>query len=125
MAEAQTRSPRVTHVSWGRMAVEGLGTGKDFKLYPGGGRDWDWRETGTRHVPGIQPADVEELLEHGSKVIVLTRGMELALQTCPETLEVLRDRGIPVHVEETRAAVELYNRLAESEAVGGLFHSTC
>ena len=125
MAETQTRSPRVTHVSWGRMAVEGLGTGKDFKLYPGGGREWDWSETGTRHVPGIQPADVEELLEHGSKVIVLTRGMQLALQTCPETLEVLRDRGIPVHVEETRAAVELYNRLAEREAVGGLFHSTC
>ena len=125
MAETQTRSPRVTHISWGRMAVEGLGTGKDFKLYPGGGREWDWSETGTRHVPGIQPADVEELLEHGSKVIVLTRGMQLALQTCPETLEVLRDRGIPVHVEETRAAVERYNRLAEREAVGGLFHSTC
>ena len=76
-------------------------------------------------MPGIQPADVEELLEHGSTVVVLTRGMELALQTCPETLQVLRDRGIPVHVEETRAAVDLYNRLAENEAVGGLFHSTC
>ena len=125
MAQTQTRSPRVTHISWGRMAVEGLGTGKDFKLYPGGGREWDWRETGTRHVPGIQPADVEELLEHGSTVVVLTRGMELALQTCPETLQVLRDRGILVHVEETRAAVDLYNRLAENEAVGGLFHSTC
>ena len=125
MAETQTRSPRVTHISWGRMAVERLGTGKDFKLYPGGGREWDWSETGTRHVPGIQPADVEELLEHGSTVIVLTRGMELALQTCPETLQVLRERGIPVHLEETRAAVDLYNRLAESEAVGGLFHSTC
>ena len=24
MAETQTRSPRVTHISWGRMAVEGL-----------------------------------------------------------------------------------------------------
>ena len=125
MTEPETRSPRITHLSWGRMAVEGLGTGKDFKLYPGGGREWDWRETGTRHVPGIQPADVEELLEHGSTVVVLTRGMELALQTCPETLQVLRDRGIPIHVEETRAAVDLYNRLAETEAVGGLFHSTC
>ena len=125
MAETRTRSPRVTHISWGRMTVESLGTGKDFKLYPGGGREWDWSETGTRHVPGIQPADVAELLEHGSTVIVLTRGMELALQTFPETLKVLRDRGIPVHVEETRAAVELYNRLAEREAVGGLFHSTC
>ena len=122
---AGLRSPRITHISWGRMEVDGLGTGKDFKLYPGGGREWDWSETGTRHVPGIQSSDVTELLERGSTIIVLTRGMDLVLQTCPETLEMLRERGIAYHVEETRAAVELYNRLAEAHAVGGLFHSTC
>ena len=125
MSATQPRSPRITHISWGRMEVEGVGRGKDFKLYPGGGREWDWNETGTRHVPGIQPADVAELLENGSRVIVLTRVMQLALQTCPETLRMLQEQGIPVHVEETRAAVELYNRLAETEPVGGLFHSTC
>jgi hypothetical protein len=107
------------------MDVEGLGTGKDFKLYPGGGRPWDWTETGTEHVPGIQPADVTELLEHGSEVIVLSRGMRLVLKTCPETLQLLHDRGVVVHVLETRAAVERYNALADSQAVGGLFHSTC
>jgi hypothetical protein len=115
----------VTHIAWGRMDVDGLGTGKDFKLYPGGGRPWDWNETGTRHVPGIQPADVQELLEKGSAVVVLSRGMELVLQTCPETLDLLRARGVEVHVEETRAAVQLYNRLSETQPVGGLFHSTC
>jgi hypothetical protein len=47
------------------------------------------------------------------------------LQTCPETLQLLKARGIPVHVAETREAVALYNTLAENEAVGGLFHSTC
>lgn len=125
MSEGRSRSPRITAVSWGRMEVEGLGTGRDFKLYPGGGREWDWAETNTHHVPGIQPTDVEELLAKGSKVIVLSRGMHLALQTCPETLQMLGDRGIPVHVEETNAAVELYNNLAEHEPVGGLFHSTC
>jgi hypothetical protein len=119
------RSPRISCISWGQMDVEGLGRGRDFKLYPGGGREWDWNETGTHHVPGIQPADVEELLEHGSKVVVLTRGMQLALQTCPETLQLLRERGVACHVEETKAAVELYNRLAPTEPVGGLFHSTC
>ena len=119
------RSPRIAHISWGRMEIEKLGSGKDFKLYPGGGRSWDWNETGTRHVPGIQPADVMELLDRGSEVIVLTRGMQLVLRTCPETLALLRERGIPVHVEETRAAVALYNRLAADTPVGGLFHSTC
>jgi hypothetical protein len=125
MNESQLRSPRITHISWGRMEVEGVGPGRDFKLYPGGGREWDWSETNTHHVPGIQPSDVEELLQKGSKVIVLTRGMHLVLQTCPETLQVLEERGIPVHVAETNEAVALYNKLAETEPVGGLFHSTC
>ena len=118
-------SPRILHISWGRIEVDGVGAGKDFKLFPGGGREWDWTETGTRHVPGIQPADVEELLENGAEVVVLTRGMLRALRTCPETLKLLESRGVAVHVEETRKAVALYNRLAKREAVGGLFHSTC
>lgn len=120
-----TDSPLITHIAWGEMEVEGIGVAKDFKLYPGGGRAWDWTETGTHHFPGIQPADVAELIEHGSKVIVLSRGVLLALQTCPETLELLRGEDIPVHIEETRAAVERYNALARDTAVGGLFHSTC
>ena len=118
-------SPRITHISWGQMAVEGVGRGKDFKLYPGGGRAWDWNETGTRHVPGIQTADVLELLDRGSRVVILTRGMQLALHTCPDTLALLRDRKVVVHVAETCAAVALYNRLAQDTPVGGLFHSTC
>src|SRR5262249_14300406 len=68
-------SPRIIDISWGHMEVAGLGSGKDFKLYPGGGREWDWSETGTRHVPGIQVADVEELLAHGARVVVLSLGM--------------------------------------------------
>jgi len=119
-------SPKISAISWGRMEVEGVGEAKDFKLWPGGGRPWDWNETGTRHEPGIQPADVDELLEHGSQVVVLSRGQELQLQTGQDTLNVLKARGIESRVEETRAAVKLYNDLAEQGVpVGGLFHSTC
>lgn len=122
----QFRSPRITHIAWGRIDVEGIGTGRDYKLYPGGGREWDWTETNTHHVPGIQPADILELLDHGSETVVLTRGMQLVLQTCPETLQLLKDRNIRVFVEETKAAAKIYNRLVEeNERVGGLFHSTC
>ncbi|TFU05577.1 hypothetical protein EUV02_00610 [Polymorphobacter arshaanensis] len=119
-------SPRITRLKWGDMKVDGLPAGTDFKLFPGGGRGWDWAETGTHHRPGIQPADVVELIDHGCTTIILTRGMELVLQTCPETLELLTARGIEVHVLETMAAAALYNRLAAAGvAVGGLFHSTC
>jgi hypothetical protein len=54
------QSPRITHLEWGAMEAEGLAPARDMKLWPGGGRAWDWRETGTHHVPGIQIADVEE-----------------------------------------------------------------
>jgi len=123
---SQTQSPLITDLSWGRMAVEGVGRGKDFKLWPGGGRAWDWRETGTHHAPGIQPADVKELLENGCQTIVLSRGKLQRLKTCQETLDLLESQGIAVHVAETNEAVEIYNDLVQREqAVGGLFHSTC
>ncbi len=126
MSDQVPQSPRITDISWGNMTVDGIGSGKDFKLWPGGGREWDWSETGTRHVPGIQPGDVEELLDQGCRAIVLSRGMLLRLRTCDETLQMLDGRGIAVHVAETRAAARIYNDLAASgEAVGGLFHSTC
>jgi hypothetical protein len=68
------RSPLITHFSWGRLKVEGGRRFKDAKLFPGGSREWDWSETGTDHVPGIQPADVEELLEQGAKWLCSPRG---------------------------------------------------
>ncbi len=108
------------------MEVESLGEGKDFKLWPGGGRPWDWRETGTEHHPGIQPADVAELLEHGAEIVVLSRGRELRLQTASSTLEELASLGVEVRQEETQAAIDTYNELARRGLkVGGLFHSTC
>jgi hypothetical protein len=126
MSWSLRHSPRIMHVAWGSMEVEGLGRGRDFKLYPGGGRVWDWTETNTHHVPGIQPADVKELLDQGSDIVVLTRGMQLALQICDETLQMLQDKSIRVFVDETTAAVHIYNQLAEQKRlVGGLFHSTC
>jgi hypothetical protein len=124
-SHAMQPSPRIESVSWGRTVVDGLGEVKDVKLWPGGGRAWDWNETGTRHAPGIQPADVQELLDNGAEVVVLSRGMQLRLQTCPETLALLSDRVVDVHIEETTAAVTLYNELARTGPVGCLIHSTC
>jgi hypothetical protein len=123
--DQQRRSPRILELSWGHIEVEDLGPGKDVKCYPGGARAWDWGETGTRHVPGIQPADVEELLTRGAAVVVLSQGMDSKLHVDPATLEYLEQRSVTVHVAETREAVALYNKLAEDTPVGGLFHSTC
>jgi hypothetical protein len=124
-SEFQRVSPRILDVVWGRTEVESVGVVKDVKLWPGGGREWDWSETGTQHVPGILPNDVQELVDHGAEVVVLSRGMELRLKTALETLDLLRRLSVEVHVAETKDAVDLYNRLAESRPAGCLIHSTC
>jgi hypothetical protein len=98
---------------------------KDAKLFPGGAREWDWNETGTGHETGVQPGDVLELLDKGATVVVISQEMNGRLQVGEETLRMLKEKGVPVHVLETKAAVDRYNELSETEPVGALFHSTC
>ena len=118
-------SPRILALSWGHMDVENVGTGKDFVLYPGGGHEWDWSVTGMGHSPGIRPVDVRELVDREPAVVVLSRGVDLRLQVHPDTLELLAEHEIEVHVLQTGEAVRVYNELAANTAVAGLFHSTC
>ena len=126
MARTPTRSPRILECRWGVIGIDGLGIVKDAKLFPGGARAWDWRETGTEHRPGIQPTDVAELIDHGAATVVLSTGVLQMLAVCPETLQGLRDSGVAVEVLPTPIAVETYNRLVEQNlAVGALIHSTC
>uniref|UniRef100_A0A2I3LV88 Mth938 domain-containing protein n=1 Tax=Papio anubis TaxID=9555 RepID=A0A2I3LV88_PAPAN len=74
-------SPEIASLSWGQMKVKGSNTTyKDCKVWPGGSRTWDWRETGTEHSPGVQPADVKEVVEKGVQTLVIGRGMSEALK---------------------------------------------
>ena len=120
-------SPRILDCRWGRVRVDGHGTIKDAKLYPGRlashlGPARDRHSARSRH----KPADVAELVERGATTVVLSRGVRRMLQVCPETLRQLESQGVAVQVLLTPEAVETYNRLAEGEAaVGALIHSTC
>lgn len=119
-----THSPRITRLSWGRLETESA-VFKDVRLYPGGAEEWDWNETGTSHDPGIQPADVQRLLERGSTVVILSRGFHERLGVAPETLKMLEESEISAHVLQTEKAVRLYEELRKTERVGALIHSTC
>ena len=114
----------ITELSWGRIRI-GERIFKDIKIFPHGAREWDWRETGTQHQPGIQIAGVEELLNAGAKIVILSTGMWKYLHVRLDTLAYLQNQGIIVHVLQTEEAVKLYNQLCESEPVAALIHSTC
>lgn len=126
-AQLLMASPKIASLSWGQMKVQGSTlTYKDCKVWPGGSRAWDWRETGTEHSPGVQPADVKEVAEKGVQTLVIGRGMSEALKVPPSTVEYLEKQGIDVRVLQTEQAVKEYNALvAQGVRVGGVFHSTC
>jgi hypothetical protein len=119
----------ITRLDWGRMEVTLGGQVEQFrdcKVWPGGAAGWNWKDTGTDHQPGIQPADLAELFDQGVEVLVLGCGVYSRLGVCPETEELLRQRTIEYHLLDTKQAVSLYNELArEGRRVGGIFHSTC
>lgn len=118
-------TPRVLELSWGSVQTE-AGTFRDAKLWPGGGRGWDWNETGTHHNPGVQVADVQELVDNGARVVVLSRGQQGRLGVPDETVAALQEEGAQVEVHRTQDAVGRVNELvAEGRAVGALLHSTC
>jgi hypothetical protein len=121
-----TESPEIVAESWGRLELADGRTFKDAKLWPGGAREWDWRETGTGHTAGIQPADVDELLEHGAEVVILTRGRAKALRVPEATIDRVRGAGAEAEVLPTAAALARYEELRRGGcAVGALIHSTC
>ena len=93
-----------------------------MKFYPGGARERDWNETGTRHSPGVQPADVQKLLDHGAKTVILGTGFYERLEVQPETLRMLEEEGVEVYVRQSEEAARL---LAGIEGGGALIHSTC
>ncbi|XP_020357538.1 mth938 domain-containing protein-like [Oncorhynchus kisutch] len=68
-----------------------------------------------KHHPGVQPADLEEVLQKGVETLVIGQGMSEALQ-----------RGVELRVLQTVKAITEYNNLVGQGAkVGGVFPSTC
>ena len=120
-----TRAPAIADLSWGSIDTD-AGSFRDAKLWPGGGRNWDWNETGTHHSPGVQTDDVQELVDNGAEIVVLGRGQQQRLQVPDTTVRWLEEQGVEVEVLESGAAVERYNELAsDGRAVGALIHTTC
>jgi hypothetical protein len=126
MTQSTVASPRILSSGWGRMEVEKIGRSKDYKLWPGGGRSWDWSEYGTGHGRGIQQGDIEELITNGCRLVILTTGRMKRLKVPQQIVDSLKDHSIEVIVADTEKAVQIYNDYAaKGMAVGGLFHSTC
>jgi hypothetical protein len=115
----------ITTFRWG-VIIDATGrTFKDARLFPGGVEEWDWRRTGTRHDPGIQIADLDDLLTTKPDVVILSRGVDLVLQVPHATIAHARAHAKTVLVLQSEEAVAEYNRRIANERMIALIHSTC
>jgi hypothetical protein len=120
-----SHQPAIASFRWGRVEDSRGAVFKDARFSPAGTEEWDWRATGTRHVPGIQIADLEDLLHTPVQTILLSRGVDLVLQVPQATFDFARHHAREVLVLQSEAAVAEYNRRVASEPVILLLHSTC
>tara|TARA_B100000315_G_C14391728_1_gene502304 strand:- start:337 stop:711 length:375 start_codon:yes stop_codon:yes gene_type:complete len=123
------KSPFIKKQVWGWVEIEGQRVSfKDAKLFPGGSRERDWTETGTgtHHNPGIQVADIQELLDNDATTLILSNGEWGYQEVGPDTIYHLEQNKIPYHSLKAPAAVKLNNNLCgKLERVGALIYSTC
>ncbi|HEU0037236.1 MAG TPA: MTH938/NDUFAF3 family protein [Kofleriaceae bacterium] len=115
----------IASFQWGQIVDAEQRIFKDARLFPGGVEEWDWRKTGTRHNPGIQIADLEDLLATKPDVVILSRGVDLVLQVPQATIDFARAHATTVLVLQSEQAVTEYNRRIAHERVVALIHSTC
>ena len=73
----------------------------------------------TRGAPPATPVNGVSTIDHQGS------GIDLQLQVSQPTLEFLEETDVKAYVAETTEAVQIYNELAATQLVGGLFHSTC
>lgn len=117
--------PTIAGLSWGRIEIADGRVFRDVKLSPAGAREWDWTETGTRHVPGVQVADVAELVDAGAETVVIGTGFLERLGVQQQTRDWLAARGVTLRVAETERAAADYNARCAAGKVAALIHSTC
>lgn len=113
---------KIEAYSFGRMVVDGETYDRDLIIRPGGVlADW-WRKEGHK----LQPTDIEAVLkEDDPAVLVVGTGKYGLMKVLPETVKLLRERGVELVAVRTDAAVERFNALVQGKRVVGAFHLTC
>jgi hypothetical protein len=118
---------RVTNSCWGSIETQNGAERKqhkDCRIWSignhAGSSEWDWATHGTRHVPGIQFRDFEDLLLQypDTEVVILSSGMDNKLQVHPELQLHLRQFNethgtrVATCVMGTLKAIEFFNQFS-------------
>ena len=112
--------PRIERYSFGHVTVEGREETRDVIVLPERVvRGW-WRKDGH----GLVLEDLADVLDELPERLLVGTGAYGQMHPDPQTLEVLRARGIEVEVLPTENAVARYGEL-DPHSTAAALHLTC
>jgi hypothetical protein len=112
---------KVEHYSFGVIKLNGKEFRRDVIVYREFVKEW-WRKEGHR----VCLEDVEDILRLKPEIVVIGTGYYGIVRVDREVIKRLKEEGIDVICEESRKAVETYNKLLkEGKKVALAIHLTC
>jgi hypothetical protein len=106
---------------FGRITINGKRYSTDILVFPDKVKAGWWRKEGH----SLQIADLKEVLEAKTEVLVVGTGYSGMMDVPPETRNYIESEGIQLVVQKTSEACKTFNRLAESRTVVAALHLTC
>jgi hypothetical protein len=112
---------KIEAYSFGKMIYNGKTYTSDLIIYPERVDPSWWRQEG--HL--LQLRDLTDILKEEPDIFIIGTGYMGILKVPPELKEHLERKGIDVHVERSRKAVKVFNRIDKVKKVIAAFHLTC
>lgn len=107
--------------SFGRMVIDGHTYTADLIIFPDRIESSWWRKTGHK----LCLEDIEDVFKEEPEAIVVGTGFFGLMKVEEAVKQEVRSKGIPLHVNKTKNAVQKYNEISGQKKTVGVFHLTC
>lgn len=111
----------IDRYQFGRMEVDGRLFTADLIILPGTIRASWRRQEGHR----LNLADLEDVFQEDVQTLIIGTGFLGLMRVDKDVHRAAREKGIDLHIEKTKEATVLFNRLAGQKRAAGAFHLTC
>jgi len=111
----------VEYYGFGRIRVNGKDFSRDVIVYGNTVKEW-WRKEGHR----VCFKDIEEIVKLKPEILIIGTGYYGVVKVDRDMIEKLKDEGIEVICQDSRKAVETFNKMIkEGKKVALAIHLTC
>lgn len=111
----------ISHFSFSRMVIDGTEFNDVDVVIGSDGKSRIW-QIGSVHV--VDAVDIRNLVDAGTRILIIGTGTDGVTQVMPEALSAAKQQGIELHVLDSMAAVNLFNRM-DKEGLVAAFHTGC